>query len=79
MSDLSTKKDPLHLRHERPDYVEDVSGEGNEDGRDLSETEQPSVGTDPQTTGSTDVQKPVVHLDPEAVRKAEDEGKGFDT
>lgn len=79
MADLSTKKDPLDLRHEHPDYVEDVSGSVDSDGVDASETTAPSVGTDPQATGETGVEKPSVHLDPEAVAKAEREGKGFDT
>ena len=79
MADLSTKKDPLHLRDERPDYVEDTSGSGDVDGIDHSEDQQPTVGTDPQTTGDLDAEKPVVHLDEDAVRKAEAEGKGFDT
>lgn len=77
MADLSTKKDPLHLRDERPDYVEDTSGSGDVDGEDYSETEQPTVGTDPQTTGDLGTEKPTIHLDPEAVRQAEAEGKGF--
>lgn len=70
-------KNPLHLRDERPDYVEDVSGSGDQDGEDLSETDPASVGTDPQDPGSLGVDKPTVELDEEAVRKAEAEGKGY--
>ena len=79
MSDLSTKKDPLHLRDERPDYVQDKSGSGNEeDGSDdYSETDQPTVGTDVQDPGSLGVEKPTVHLDMDKVKKAEDEGRGM--
>ena len=47
------------------------------DGEDLSEDEQPMVGTDPMETSSTDVEKPHVELDEDAVRKAEREGKGY--
>lgn len=74
MADLSTKENPLHLRDERPDYVQDSSGT---DGEDLSETVQPNIATDPQDTGSLGVTKPTVELDADAVRKAEAEGKGF--
>ncbi len=76
MADLSTKDDSLHLRDERPDYVEDQTGETVGDD-DLSEEVQPSVGTDPQDTGDTGVDKPHVELDDEAVRRAEAEGKGY--
>ena len=78
MADLSTKKDPLHLRQERPDYVEDKVGEDNEDGVDYSETVAPQVNAGPQDPGSLGVEKPTVTLDPEKVAKAEAEGKGFD-
>ncbi|GAB5537713.1 MAG: hypothetical protein Rubg2KO_39620 [Rubricoccaceae bacterium] len=77
MADLSTKKNPLHLRDERPDYVRDSSGTEPTEHGDLSEVVQPKIGTDPQDTGSTSIEKPTVSLDPEAVEKAEDEGKGF--
>ena len=72
-------KNPLHLRDERPDYVQDLSGSGNEAGGedDLSEVVQPSVGTDSEDVGSLGIEKPTVALDPEAVRRAEEEGKGF--
>lgn len=79
MSDLSSKENPLHLRDERPDYVQDRSGSGNEanDDEDLSEIVQPTVGTDAQDPGSLGVEKPTVELDADAVRKAEADGKGF--
>jgi hypothetical protein len=74
MADLSTKKDPLNLPHEKPDYVEDTSGpERSERDPDA----QPAVGTDPMEPSSSEAEKPTVHLDEEAVRKAEREGKGF--
>ena len=79
MADLSTKKDPLHLRDERPDYTQDKVGMGsrpNEDD-DLSEEVPPQVNAGPQDPGSLGVDKPTVKLDPEAVRKAEEEGKGY--
>ena len=79
MADLSTKKNPLDLRDERPDYVQDKSGLGNvgDTSEDLSEERQPTVNAGPQDTGSLGVEKPVVHLDEEAVAKAEREGKGM--
>ena len=77
MADLSTKDDPLHLRDERPDYVEDKVGEGNHDGDDVSEEVPPQVNAGPQDPGSLGVEKPTVELDDEAVRKAEEEGKGY--
>ena len=79
MADLSNKENPLHLRDERPDYVQDRSGSGNEEGEDndRSEVVQPTVGTDVQDPGSLGIKKPTVSLDPEAVKKAEEEGKGF--
>ena len=79
MADLSDKANPLHLRDERPDYVEDKSGSGNRPGSDddLSEVAQPTVGTDVQDPGSLGIEKPTVSLDPDAVQKAEDEGKGY--
>lgn len=79
MADLSTKDDPLHLRDERPDYVEDKVGMGNQPGDDddLSEEVPPQVNAGPQDTGSLGVEKPTVELDDEAVRKAEAEGKGY--
>ena len=77
MADLSTKKNPLHLRDERPDYVEDQAGEGETDGEDLAETVQPSIDTAPQDTGSLGVDKPTVQVDMDEVRKAEGEGRGM--
>lgn len=81
MADLSTKSDPLNLRNERPDYVQDRVGKGNQDGRDASEATASTVNSeDPADPGTVDaVEKPVVSLDPAAVAKAEAEGKGFDT
>lgn len=80
MADLSTKKDPLDLRNERPDYVEDRVGKGNQDGEDVSETTTPVVNSeDTVDSGVIDSeQKPVITLDREAVARAEAEGKGFD-
>ena len=79
MADLSTKKDPLHLRDERPDYVQDKVGLGNQPNSDddLSEEVAPTVNAGPQDPGSLGVDKPTVTLDDELVRKAEDEGKGY--
>lgn len=77
MADSEMMDDPKDLRDQRPDYVEDKSGSGDVDGEDYSEEEQPTVGTDPQDTGDTDVQKPHVELDEDAVREAEREGKGY--
>lgn len=77
MADLSTKEDPLHLRKEEPDYVEDKSGAGNVDGENLSETVPSSVNAGPQDTGSLGVDKPTVTLDEEKVREAERQGKGY--
>lgn len=81
MADLSTKKDPLHLREERPDYVEDLVGKGNHnDGVDASETTPGVISSeDPTDPGVVDpVDKPSVHLDMDKVAQAEREGKGFD-
>ena len=71
MSDLSTKDDPLHLRDERPDYVQDKSGSGNEagDDNDFSETVQPTAGTDVQDPGSLGVDKPTVHVDTDHAKR----------
>ena len=77
MADLSTKNDPLHLRQERPDYIEDKVGEGNEDGTDYSETVPPAISGTVRDPGSLGVHKPTVTLDPEKVAQAEREGKGF--
>ena len=81
MADLSTKDDPLHLRDERPDYVQDKVGMGNQPDSDddLSETVAPTVNAGPQDPGSLGIDKPHVTLDPEKVKKAEAEGKGYDT
>ena len=78
MADLSSKDDPLHLRDERPDYVEDKSGLGNEAGGDddLSEEQAPEMNR-VEDPGSLGVDKPHVTLDEDAVRKAESEGKGY--
>jgi len=76
MADDTPPEDALDLRDERPEYVEDQTGEVV-DGEDLSEDVQPSVGTDPQDTGDTGIDKPTVKLDDEAVRRAEAEGKGY--
>lgn len=79
MADLSTKKDPLHLRDERPDYVQDRSGSGNLPDRDddLSEEHPSHINAGPEDPGALGVEKPTVELDEEAVRKAESEGKGY--
>ena len=71
MADLSTKKNPLHLREEKPDYVEDLTGDAGD------ENVQPDVGTDPMEGPAEGRHKPTVHLDEEAVRRAEREGKGM--
>lgn len=73
MADLASKNDPLHLRKEEPDYVENVSGKDNE----AAETTEPTVGSDPQEPSASGIEKPVVHLDDEKVAQAEREGKGF--
>ncbi len=79
MADLSTKDDPLHLRDERPDYVEDKVGLGNrpDSDDDLSEETPPGVNRGPQDPGSLGVDKPTVSLDEEKVKQAEREGKGY--
>lgn len=79
MADLSTKRDPLNLRNELPDYVQDRVGKGNTDGRDVSEDTASAVNSeDPMDPGTVDaVEKPIVAPDPEAVARAEAEGKGF--
>jgi hypothetical protein len=79
MADLASKNDPLHLRDERPDYVEDKVGLGNrpDSDQDLSEEQPPDVNRGPQDPGSLGVEKPTVHVDMEKVRKAEAEGKGM--
>ena len=77
MADLSTKKNPLHLRDERPDYVQDRSGKGNDDGEDVSEEAPSAINAGPQDPGSLGIEKPSVHLDEAKVRRAEAEGKGF--
>ena len=73
MADLSTKNDPLDLRKERPDYAQDKSGMP----LDEAEETQPHVNAGPQDPGDLSKRKPVVHLDEEEVRRAEDEGKGM--
>ena len=80
MADLSTKKDPLHLRDERPDYVEDKVGLGNQPDSDddLSETNAPTINAGPQDPGALGVDKPTAPpLDQDLVDKAEKEGKGY--
>ena len=78
MADLSTKKDPLHLRDERPDYVEDRVGEDNEGGVDYSEEIPPQVNAGPQDPGALGIDKPTAPpLDKDLVDKAEREGKGY--
>ena len=80
MADLSTKNDPLHLREERPDYVEDKVGLGNEPGGgdDKSEEVPPTVNAGPQDPGALGVDKPTAPpLDQDLVDKAEREGKGY--
>ncbi len=79
MSDLSTKKDPLNLRNERPDYVEDKVGLGNrpDSDQDLSEEQPPDVNRGPQDPGSLGIHKPTVHVDMDKVKQAEAEGKGM--
>jgi hypothetical protein len=72
MADDSTKKNPLDLRRERPPYVIDRSGPELEDIDAAS-----AVGTDPTEAPDSRVEKPTVSLDPDAVRRAEREGKGF--
>lgn len=69
MSDLSTKKDPLDLRDERPDYVEDKVGQGNVDGDDLSEEVPPAVNNGPQDPGSLGKDKPTVHVDTDDAKR----------
>jgi hypothetical protein len=45
MADLSSKKDPLDLKNERPENVEDVSGRNRS--RE-SDDREPAVGGDPE-------------------------------
>lgn len=45
MADLSSKKDPLHLKEERPENVEDVSGPNLSR---KSDDREPAVGGDPE-------------------------------
>jgi len=71
MADLSTKKDPLHLRRERPPYVDDTSGPERDD-----VDAPPAVGTDPSDVSSA-ADSPQVSPDPEAVEHAERGGKGL--
>ena len=70
MADLSTKHDPLHLREEKPDYVQDTSGSSDPN-------DQPAIGTDPMEGPSEGPHKPHVQLDEEAVRRAEEKGEGM--
>jgi hypothetical protein len=72
MADLSSKKNPLDLRKERPPYVSDLSGaeRGESD-------EPPVVGSDPTDDPNTEVTKPTIELDRAAVRRAEEQGRGF--
>jgi len=66
------KDDPLHLRREQPDYVENRSGtnSGKEGGGDL---DAPQVGTDAEP-GETSVHKTIVAPDPAKVAEAEARG-----
>ena len=66
MADLSTKKDPLDIKNEAPDYAEDVSGTDDPD-------VQPQIATDPMDQPTEGVQKPTVHLDEAKVRKHDQE------
>lgn len=68
MSD-QPEKDPKELREEKVDYVEGVSGGDPE--------VQPSIGTDPMSLPQEGVHKTIIAPDPEKVRQAEREGKGF--
>jgi hypothetical protein len=72
MADLSSKKNPLDLRRERPPYVSDLSGAEREE-----TGEPPVVGGDPTDEPNTDATKPSVELDRAAVRRAEEQGRGF--
>lgn len=69
MSDQHAK-DPKKLEQEKPDYVEDLSGSGKVN-------HQPQIGTDPMEGPQEGVHKKIVAPDPEEVREAEREGKGF--
>ena len=70
MADLSSKKDPLHLREEKPDYVRDRSGGGDAE-------DQPDIGTDPMEEPAGGTRRGHVELDKEAVRRAEERGEGM--
>jgi hypothetical protein len=72
MADISSKKNPRDLRKERPPYVSDLSGAERGDA-----DSPPVVGGDPTDDPNADATKPVVQLDPAAVRRAEEEGRGF--
>lgn len=76
MADLSSKDNPLELRNERPDYVEDKAGLGNQPDSDddLSEEVPPTINAGPQDPGALGVDKPHVSLDEDAVRDAEQKG-----
>jgi hypothetical protein len=68
----SPGKDPEKLRRERPPYVTDTSGPEDENA-----DAAPAVGTDPADVSGAGGDRAEVHLDPDAVRRAEREGKGF--
>ncbi len=61
-------KDPKKLRHQKPDYVQDVSGTDDPD-------HQPQVGSDPMDPPVEGTRKPVVHLDEEKVRRHDAESE----
>ena len=69
MSDQPAK-DPKELEKEKPDYVEDKSGSGMVD-------HQPQIGTDPMEGPQEGKHKKIIAPDPEEVRDAERDGKGF--
>jgi hypothetical protein len=62
------KKDPLDLPNERPDYVEDKTGNAGD------ERVKPDVNAGPEDVGFLGKGKrPTVHLDKEKVRKHDEE------
>ena len=72
MAHDSPRKDPDELRRERPPYVIDTSGPEDE-----NVDAPPAVGTDPADVSGAGDDRADVHLDRDAVRRAEREGKGF--
>ena len=75
MADLANKKNPLDLREERPDYVEDKSGMPLEEAE--GDDVQPHINAGPQDPGDLSKHKEVVHLDKEKVKRAEEQGRGM--